>query len=302
MALKEITDLTEKLTVNSTDFLHVKQGSEDVRVRPSVLFDLHKLEDNPHSITKTTVGLGNVTDDAQLKIASNLSDLASASTARTNLNVYSTTEVDTAISNHSSRTDNPHSVTKTQVGLGNVQNYPISHDSDENVQTKYASIAAVNDVQEQVYDLVAGQVPSGAVIMWPSNSAIPSGWVMMDGLNGTIDMRGKFVRGGDLFTVGDEGGSDTETHTHTGTVAGHVLTKDEMPEHTHGLEGRLLGGSGDTEGSSGRYSSGFEQGEEDTKIKPAGGNQPHDHGLTIDTSPSVNNLPTYYTFIFIQKL
>jgi hypothetical protein len=36
-------------------------------------------------LTKSDVGLGNVTNDAQLKIASNLSDLANASTARTNL-------------------------------------------------------------------------------------------------------------------------------------------------------------------------------------------------------------------------
>lgn len=40
---------------------------------------------NPHSVTKTQVNLGNVSNDAQLKIASNLSDLNSASTARTNL-------------------------------------------------------------------------------------------------------------------------------------------------------------------------------------------------------------------------
>lgn len=40
---------------------------------------------NPHGVTKTQVGLSAVTNDAQLKIASNLSDLASAATARTNL-------------------------------------------------------------------------------------------------------------------------------------------------------------------------------------------------------------------------
>jgi len=40
---------------------------------------------NPHSVTKVHVGLGNVTDDAQLKISSNLSDLNNASTSRTNL-------------------------------------------------------------------------------------------------------------------------------------------------------------------------------------------------------------------------
>lgn len=48
---------------------------------------------NPHSVTKAQVGLGSVTDDAQLKIASNLSDLANVSTARTNLGVAIGTNV-----------------------------------------------------------------------------------------------------------------------------------------------------------------------------------------------------------------
>lgn len=40
---------------------------------------------NPHAVTKTQVGLANVSNDAQLKIASNLSDLANVATARANL-------------------------------------------------------------------------------------------------------------------------------------------------------------------------------------------------------------------------
>jgi hypothetical protein len=40
---------------------------------------------NPHAVTKAQVGLGNVTNAAQLVAANNLSDLPSASTARTNL-------------------------------------------------------------------------------------------------------------------------------------------------------------------------------------------------------------------------
>jgi hypothetical protein len=48
---------------------------------------------NPHAVTKSQVGLANVTNDAQLKIASNLSDLGSAATARTNLGVAIGTDV-----------------------------------------------------------------------------------------------------------------------------------------------------------------------------------------------------------------
>ena len=40
---------------------------------------------NPHATTKAQIGLGNVTNDAQLKVASNLGDLGNVPSARTNL-------------------------------------------------------------------------------------------------------------------------------------------------------------------------------------------------------------------------
>ncbi|EKY3883956.1 tail fiber domain-containing protein [Enterobacter hormaechei] len=48
-------------------------------------------------LDKSDVGLGNVTNDAQLKIASNLSDVASVTEARTNLDVYSKATVDSKV-------------------------------------------------------------------------------------------------------------------------------------------------------------------------------------------------------------
>lgn len=52
---------------------------------------------NNITLDKSDVGLGNVTNDAQLTIANNLSDLESVDTARANLNVYSKTTVDTKV-------------------------------------------------------------------------------------------------------------------------------------------------------------------------------------------------------------
>lgn len=97
------------------------------------------------TLSKYDVGLGNVTNDAQLKIASNLSDVADVTLARKNLDVYSTNEVNTKIDNVNTKVDNVNSnlssnyvpktttinghplgdnvtVTKSDVGLGNVTN------------------------------------------------------------------------------------------------------------------------------------------------------------------------------------
>jgi hypothetical protein len=52
----------------------------------------------------------------------NLSGITDTASARVNLEVYSQEEVDNELSAHTSRTDNPHAVTKAQVGLGNVPN------------------------------------------------------------------------------------------------------------------------------------------------------------------------------------
>lgn len=79
------------------------------------------------SLTKTDIGLSNVTNDAQLKIESNLGDLNNVATARTNLSVYSKDETDAAYVPQT-RTVNGKalsgdiSITKTDVGLSNVTN------------------------------------------------------------------------------------------------------------------------------------------------------------------------------------
>jgi hypothetical protein len=82
--------------------------------------------DNPHATTKAQVGLGNVDNYAT-------ADLVAAA-AGTATNLFMTPAGTRAfidayagdLTDHIARTDNPHNTTKAQVGLGNVQDYPMA--------------------------------------------------------------------------------------------------------------------------------------------------------------------------------
>jgi hypothetical protein len=74
-----------------------------------------------------------------------------------------------------------------------------------------------------------GPVPSGGIIMWsgPVN-AIPQGYVLCDGSNGTPDLRGRFIVG---YHAGD---SDYNAIGKTGGLKTVTLTIAQMPSHNHG--------------------------------------------------------------------
>lgn len=69
-------------------------------------------------------------------------------------------------------------------------------------------------------------IPSGIIVMWSGvAAAVPSGWYLCDGQNGTPDLRNRFIVGaGSSYEVGNTGGSDSVT-----------LTTEQMPAHSHGF-------------------------------------------------------------------
>jgi hypothetical protein len=134
-------------------------GAGTVTVSDNVLTALQKIDgnitahagstSNPHSVTKTQVGLGNVDNVQQLPMSYLDTDIALA--ANSDSKVASQKAVKAYADAHINSTSNPHSVTKTQVGLGNVDNVqqlPMSYlDTDialaANSDSKVASQKAV---------------------------------------------------------------------------------------------------------------------------------------------------------------
>jgi microcystin-dependent protein len=75
---------------------------------------------------------------------------------------------------------------------------------------------------------LASSIPSGGIILWSgAANAIPSGWLLCNGANGTPNLIDKFVLGAGTSTpaVGATGGSKDAivvSHTHTATDSGHT--------------------------------------------------------------------------------
>ena len=138
--------------------------------------------------------------------------------------------------------------------------------------------------------------PAGGIIIWSgATGAVPSGWYICDGTNGTPDLRSKFIVGaGSTYSVGATGGytdSITVTHTHTATS---TVTD---PTHTHTFKGSpgaaaSYGYVGNPSGSSGL----------------TGMVEANSTGITVattnanaGTSGTNTNLPPYYALAFIMK-
>lgn len=161
--------------------------------------------------------------------------------------------------------------------------------------------------------IAATRIPCGIITMWSgATNAVPSGWALCDGNNGTPNLKDRFIVGaGQSYGVGNTGGSITRTPSvwtnAAGTgiqVAGTALTIAQMPSHNHSLY--IYKGDGSAGGRITDYGGrDFIQGD---TCQNTGNSQPHYHGVTDNghahtaAASAIDVRPPYYALAFIMKL
>ncbi len=185
--------------------------------------------------------------------------------------------------------------------------------------------------------LAATQLPRGIITMWSgATNAVPSGWALCDGNNGTPNLKDRFIVGaGQSYGVGNTGGNWTQTPSvwtnAAGTgiqVAGTAINESQMPWHTHSgsvgsdasiqVQDSIQSSSAgewladDSFGSIGWSPSPIRKPLKEfsasLSINGTGGSQPHYHGVTDNghahtaAASAIDVRPPYYALAFIMKL
>ena len=186
------------------------------------------------------------------------------------------------------------------------------------------------------YQIVEGQtisplqpidsIPSGIITLWSGASdAVPTGWALCDGQNGTPDLRNRFIVGaGSTYAVGATGGSNTVTlttaqmpsHTHNASLSLSNLTTNSSGNHVHSGDITINAGSGAAaiSGSATRYFvAEIPEGPTialDAEITTSSAGA-HTHTISGSGTVSIShtgsnssheNRPPYYALCYIMKL
>jgi hypothetical protein len=120
-------DIVEQTTIDD-----IQDGvtSKKISATEKTNYDDHLINtSNPHVVTKTQVGLGNVnnTSDVNKPISNATQAALDLKSPTTHLHTGTYEPANANIQSHIGSTSNPHTVTKTQVGLGNVPNIDTSN-------------------------------------------------------------------------------------------------------------------------------------------------------------------------------
>ena len=138
----------------------------------------------------------------------------------------------------------------------------------------------------------------GRRAIMPGETVAREDWILCDGgsdgKGGTVpDLRGRMIRGAsDSVPAGTTGGSETHTHSVSGTVGSTTLSVAQMPSHTHTFDKGTYGNIAEAKGSA-------NSGKQTTDA--TGSSQAHTHSLSGAKSGSASNLPPYYALSYIMR-
>ena len=198
---------------------HIKESQEEIN-------DHVADKGNPHDVTKYQVGLGNVDDTADMDKPISMDQQAAIDAVRKMLN--------DAISNHAEDSDNPHRVTKEQVGLENVDNTsdankPVSIAQQTALDALYEQLAAYT--RQEIANLING-APSNLDTLKEVSDAIAAHKTIMDALDAAIGKKA----------------SAAEFDSHTKDTTKHITPTERTnwndantKKHTHGNKSVLDG-------------------------------------------------------------
>lgn len=146
-------------------------------------------------------------------------------------------------------------------------------------------------------------VPVGGIIMWHGSvSAVPEGWALCDGTNGTPDLRGRFIVGAAAGTSNGvvTAGTGTTLSRYGWTAAGGKekvsLTIDEMPAHNHARSDNYRMIEYNTGSTSNGW--GLDNNGNEPNLLNTGGQHPASQG----GGAAHENLPPYYALAYIMRV
>lgn len=201
---------------------------------------------------------------------------------------HGTGNVETALNaaaGHAANQNNPHGVTVEQIGALAVGDAVATITANKVVRRdaagKIAGDITGNAMTATTATTAINGIPAGVIAMWSgSSAAIPSGWALCNGQNGTPNLVDRFIVGaGNSYAVGATGGEAT-----------HTLTVNEMPSHTHNYTDVCVSPDKGGTGYPGARKDCWESWPYTQTSNATGGGQAHE------------NRPPYYALCYIMKL
>lgn len=182
----------------------------------------------------------------------------------------------------------------------------VVNEDDRTIKLGTGTILAANSSST-----MGSPIPTGTIVMWSgAANAVPSGWALCNGQNGTPDLRSRFIVGAGVggspaYNPGDMG--EPDQHSHSIDAPPQQVATNSSGDHSHAVPAAWYT-------STIGYIAARRN---DWAVVDAGGTEArgarvqsegsHTHVLSVDLSPfpsgssSGNNRPKWYALCFIMK-